>query len=128
MAATDNIAGHEGTVTIGAAEIYITNFSITVEGDPLNVTDSSCTTWEESIPSGFKRWSGSLEGFVKDGTATNTIGAAAAEGVFTAETGVTWTGNLILTNKTISLQVSGGDAVKVAYNFIGTGALTEANS
>ena len=128
MAATDKISGHEGTFTYDSTEMYITTFSLSVAGSTKDVTDSSCSTWKEKIPSGFKEWSGTVEGFVIDGTATETVGAAAATGIFLAETGVTWTGSCIITSKDISLTVDGGDAVKISLSVEGTGALTESNT
>lgn len=130
MAATDKITGKDGTVTYNSTQIAITDFSVTVEGDVQDVTDSSSASagWEENIPNGFRRWSGSFSGFVLDGTATPTIAGAAASLVLLAETGVTWTGNAILNSKTIDSKVKGTDAVKMTVNFTGTGALTEANS
>ena len=128
MAATDKISGHEGTFTYDSTEMYITTFSLSVAGSTKDVTDSSCTTWKEKIASGFKEWSGTVEGFVLDGTATDTVGAAAASGIFLAETGAQWAGSCIITGKDINLSVDGGDAVKISLTVEGTGALTETNA
>ena len=127
MAATDNVSGHEGTFAIGGS-IYITSWSFTEETETKDVTDSSSGTDSDFIPEGHLTRSGTFEGFVKDGTDTPTIGGAAAEMTLTAETGLTWVGNAILTSKTITLTVKGGEAVKMTGTFQGTGSWDETNA
>jgi hypothetical protein len=92
------------------------------------VTDSSSSSWREKIPNGFSEWKGSAEGFLSTGTAAPVTGAAAAECVFTAETGTTWTGNAIITRVSNALQVGGDTAVTCSIDLEGTGSLTAANA
>lgn len=128
MAATDNISGHEGTFTYNSVVIAVTAWTFDETTEVLNVTDSSSGANSEFIPEGHNTRSGTWEGFVKDGTATPTIGGAAAAAILLAETGVSWTGSVILTGKTVSLQVVGGDAVKMSGTFQITGTWTETNA
>lgn len=128
MAATDKVSGVDGALTIGGTTFVLTEFSLEVSGGIIDVTDSSCTDWREKIPSGFKDWRGTAKGFLLDGTATPTVGAAAASCVFTAESGLTYTGDGIVTTKAINLDVPGENAVTVDITIEGAGSLTEANS
>lgn len=122
------IAGDAGEVTLGGT-IKITAWECTVEGEVIDVTDSGDTTWKEFIPSGWTSWSGSFEGYVETGDAGGlTVGAAAAELILTAKSGVTWTGNAIVTSSLTNLVVVEAEAVKVAYTFQGTGILTPVNA
>jgi len=128
MASTITISGASGTLTAQGGAVPITAWTITQKGDTREVTDSNSGAVSEFIPEGHTQWEGTAEAWVQDGTATLTVGAAAAAGTFLAVTGTQWAGNMILTNKNIGLQIKGTDAVKVSYTFQGTGALTETNS
>jgi hypothetical protein len=128
MASTVTISGAVGTVTAGGGAVPVTGWTITQKCDTREVTDSNSSTVSEFIAEGHTEWEGTFEGWVQDGTATLTIGGAAAAGTFLAVTGTQWAGNIIITSKNIVLQVKGSDAVKVSYAFKGTGALTETNA
>jgi len=74
------------------------------------------------IPSGIKEWSGSY-GAVLDGTTKLVApGAAAATATFTATTGRTYGGSIIVTTVDIG-EVEVGKAIPVAVTFQGSGAL-----
>lgn len=122
------ISGVDGACTLGGT-ILITAWTVVIDGEVLDVTDSGDATWKTFLPGGFTSWSGSFEGFVATGDAGGkTVGGAAAELVLTAASGVTWTGDAILTQQATNLTVVGGEAVKVAYTFQGTGTLTPVNA
>jgi predicted secreted protein len=130
MASTSYINGATGALTHGGT-IAITGWTINITTDTIDVTDDSVADgWRQTLPGGFKGWTGTCTGYVLDGTATKAVGAddASAAAVFTAETGVTWTGNALITGKTITLTIDGGDAVGFELTFVGDGILTEANA
>jgi len=131
MPSTVTFSGAGGNVSVeGVAVASITAWTLTVKCDTREVTDSNSSTNSEFIPEGHTQWEGTFEGWVADGTVTNTIGAAtsATTLVLTMASGHTFTGDAVLTAKTMSLQVKGTDAVKVAYSFQCHGTLTEANA
>ena len=129
MAATDKVSGVDGALTFaGGTTFVLTSFSIDVSSGVIDVTDSSSTTARHKITNGYYEWEGTAEGFLLDGTATPVVGGVAAECVFTAETGITWTGDALVSAKTISLTQSDESAATVSFTMTGTGALTEANS
>jgi len=128
MAATDKVSGSTGALSLAAAAIAVTDYSIAKTANPYIVTDSTSGGYVEAIPSGVVGWTASFSGFVLDGTVTPVEGAAAAEWIFTLETGLTFTGNGFMTAKTIDVNIQGeGDATKFAIDIQGTGVLTEAN-
>lgn len=104
----------------------ITDWSGTIEGEIQDVTDSTSASagWEESIPNGWSRASGSISGFVLDGHNRPAMQTTMTLQLNYDSTDF-WSGSVILTNQTIDLKVKGTDAVKVAYNFIGTGEFAE---
>lgn len=130
MPSSTRINGASGAVSYNSTEIYITEWEASVNTTTKDTTDSEDTTWKTKLPNGFKEWSGSFSGWVIDGTDTPVVtgDSAAAELVLTAETGVTFTGNAILTSKKINLQINQGDPVRYTMTFEGDGALTEANA
>lgn len=130
MPSSTRINGASGAVSYNSTEIYITEWEAAVNTTTKDTTDSEDTTWKTKLANGFKEWSGSFSGWVIDGTDTPVVtgDSAAAELVLTAETGVTFTGNAILTGKTINLQINEGDPVRYTMTFEGDGSLTEANA
>lgn len=106
---------------------YITNWTATIETDLKNITDSSCSGWEESIPSEFTRASGGIDGFMKNGS--NIISKGESISVKLEYNSVDhWDGNAIVTSDVKTLAVSGGDALKYSLQFTGTGTWSETNS
>jgi len=123
------ISGEDGALTIsGGTTFVLTKFDVEQTTGIQDVTDSSSSAWREKIPNGFKDWKGSAEGFVISGTADPVPGAAAAACVFTAKSGVTWTGNGIITRVGNGLQVAGDSAVTVSIDIEGAGSLTAATA
>ena len=129
MAATDKISGEDGALTVaGGTTFLLTAWTVTETGGVQEVTDSGSSAVIERIPNGYLDWSFTAEGFLVDGTATPTIGAAAAECVFTAMSGTTYTGNAIITSKVISLAVASEEATTVAITGVGAAGLSESNT
>jgi hypothetical protein len=122
------MSGEDGTVTVNAVEIHIIAWGITINGEVIDVTDSSASAYKVFIPSGWKSWNGTFEGFVESGVAGAAIGATAAEAIFLAKTGVTWTGDVILTVQNVNLDVVGPEAIKTDYTFQGTDSLVAATA
>jgi predicted secreted protein len=130
MASTSYINGASGALSHGGTTIAITGWTINVTTDTVDCTDDSVADgWRCTLPGGFKAWTGTATGFVIDGTVAQAVDAddAAASAIFSAEADITWTGNCYLTGQTVNLTIDGGDAVGIEYNFVGDGALTEAN-
>ena len=121
------ISGSEGALTFDSGAVKITSFSITIDAPIFDSTDSSSSGWREKTATGWKNWTGTFEGFLEGSVAAETLGGTAAEAVFTAATGITFTGNIILTQKVVTVPIAEGTGTTIAYNFEGTGALTEAN-
>ncbi len=119
-------SGTGGKVSYGGVNWDIEKWSVTKKGVVANVTDSGSSTWEDFIASGFQSWTFTFEGFLKSGVAKPTFHTSVAL-VFTVATGVTLTGNGIITDEGTTLEVNGTNAVKVSFSGQGTGALTEAN-
>jgi hypothetical protein len=128
MSTANKISGSTGTVTVGGSPVAVTKWSFKEESDTVETTDSTSGTDAEFISEGHKKRSGSFEGFLIKGTATPTVGGAAAAMVLTAFSGVTYSGNGIITSKDVNVQISKGNGVPITCNFIGTGSWTEANA
>lgn len=119
------ISGEDGACTFNSTTVNITGWTVEVSSEVIDVTDSASSNGnKEFIPSGWKEWHGTFEGFVETGDTGLTVGAAAATLVLTATSGTTWQGSAIITRKGVALDVVGAEAVKVSYDFQGTGALT----
>ena len=102
--------------------IEVTSWSLNEEQLVINTTDSDSGDWEEITPKGKGQFSGTMEGFLYSGTRKPTRGT---ELTAVLETNGTddFTGNIVLTSDVTELTIPGEDAVKVTFNFIGTGAL-----
>ena len=121
------ISGQAGTATYDTTEQYITGWTVDVAGEVIDVTDSSNTTWNAFIGSGFKSWSGSFEGFQETATADFAIGSAAT---LTLELDGTrnYAGSAIITGISTVVDVPGAEAVKKSFTFQGTSTLTLTNA
>lgn len=129
MAATDKISGEDGTLTVAGGDTFLlTEWALNETGAVQDVTDSGSAGVIERIPNGYLDWGFTAKGFLVDGTATPTVGAAAAECVLTAKSGTTYTGNAIITSKAIALAVNTEESTTVDIIGIGAGALLEANA
>ena len=127
MASSTKISGSGGSCSL----LDVTDWEITIQGEATDVTDSNPSNagWREMLATGYKGWSGSMSGWYLDGTPTDNVATGAAvAATFTAETGATFAGNIIITSANIVLTIAGGDAVKVSYTFVGDGICTETNA
>jgi hypothetical protein len=123
------ISGEDGAVTIsGGTTVNLTKFTVEQTSGIQDVTDSSSSGWREKIPNGFKDWKATVEGWVISGTADPVPGGAAAACVFTAKSGVTWSGSAIIARVGNALEVAGTNAVSFTVDLEGTGALTPATA
>ena len=114
--------GNTGSVTIGSALAGIKSWSLDVSADTVETTsfDDAGVRAYLGTTTGF---SGSFEGF-KTGVPVVIDGAVAAFTLAETSTGTqVWTGNLILTG--LHAASSHDGLVTYAYDFRGTGALTE---
>lgn len=123
------ISGEAGTAALsGGATTYITGWSLDETSEPINVTDSSNATWDEFIPSGFKTWSGSFDGFQETNTADLTVGDSAAELTLELDGTRKYVGDAIITGISTVVDVPGAEAIKKSYTFQGTGELNLTNA
>jgi len=127
MASTDKVSGSTGAISLAATPIAMTMWEFTESSEAKVVTDSTSSGKTDRIPGGIVGFVGRFEGWVLDGTVTPVVGGAAAEFIMTAESGLTFTGEGIITSKNVLSQTEGGDAVKFSCDFEGDGALVEAN-
>jgi hypothetical protein len=124
------INGSTGTAALsGGATTYITAWSIDITGDVIKTSDSSVSTpfWDTYISAGFKGWSGTFEGFQETNTADLVVGAAAASLVLELDASRNYTGDVIITGCSTTLDVPGAEAAKKSYTFVGTGAVALTN-
>lgn len=119
------ISGKDGALSVsGGTTVDITAWTVNEKGEVANVTDSNSSTWSEFIPTSFLSWDGSFEGWLKS-SMTFPVMNAVAEAIFTLGTGMTYTGNAIITGLTTVLSVTGTDAIKISGTLQGTGTLTK---
>jgi len=122
------ISGAAGTATFSSTEIYITSWTIDIAGETIDVTDSSNTTWQSHIASGFKGWTGTFEGFQETGAADPAIGGSAASLVLELYGTRNYTGNAIITGVSTVVDVPGAEAAKKSFTFQGDATLTLTNA
>ena len=119
------ISGKAGEVRVGGATVAgIRDWTVTYEGETIEVTDFGDSGWRNHIL-GLTGWRGTFNGF-KDG-APQTVGAEAALILKeSTTTGQQWTGQAIITGLNETVAVDG--AVEVGYEFQGSGTLTPATA
>lgn len=121
--AGDLITGKNGAVSIGGTPIDITAWSIVKTTTPLNGSDSGSGDWEEFAVGKRADWKGTFEGFMKAGEAAPSFNTEVAF-IGTADTGITYNGDIIITEQSTPVDVNNSENVKVSFSFQGTGALT----
>lgn len=127
MAVGDPVSGLNGKAYYGATptEIEITRWTFNRTTGTIDVTDSGNSTagYRSKIPNGFVEGDGTIEGFVKLGTALPTFGTEVA--LKLASTAARyWSGNGIITGMEESLEVAGGNAASISFTFETTGTWT----
>lgn len=118
----DLITGKLGAVSVGGTAIDITAWSIQKSATPLNGSDSSSGDWEEFAVGKRVDWKGTFEGFMKAGEDAPAFNTEAAF-VGTADTGIFYNGQIIITEQSTPVDVNNSENVKVAFSFQGTGVL-----
>lgn len=125
MPAANKVTGKDGSVSVVGKTIYhVLEFDIEINDPDTDVTDfeAGATGWEEHEALGVKNWRGSFKAYADSGTAPVSPGGAAAAGTFTAATGRTYSGNIVLNQ--LKSSVKAKEKVLVEYTFSGTGACT----
>ena len=135
MADGDVLNGLDGSFYYGdaafatATELPVTNVNVTQRGSVISTPDSeSSAGWADKVPGKFKEWSGSCEGYVKEGQ-TELVVNAEIEVHFAASDESAnecyWSGAAVVTEIGIAIPIPGDEAVKRTISFEGTGALTK---
>jgi hypothetical protein len=131
MSVGNKISGKDGSVKhgSGATAIKITKWDVTKTADVQDNTDSgdAATGYKANLPSGWKGWNGSFEGFLLGGVAQPEFGSIIPLELI-ADGNIKYTGNAIINSEATSLGVVSNESVKVAYQFQGTGALTKTDT
>jgi len=122
------ITGKNASVSIGGT-VKITDFEITKKLGATVVSDSGDASAGAAvkIAQTFYDWSGKLSGFYLKGTPTLTLGSHTGC-TFTADTSITFGGDIIVTEVSLKEEVAGTNAAKFDATFEGTGVLTETNA
>src|SRR4030042_4413997 len=117
------ITGKDGKAYYGAGptEIKITSWNIKRILGLKETSDSGSVSGKDFIPDGLYEFVGGFEGFIEGGTAPPTFGTE-MNLKLSLNASVYWQGQGIITEEVETLQVSGGDAVKLSAPFKGTGA------
>jgi predicted secreted protein len=119
------VNGFGGSVTLGSATYDVTDWSLTVNAEAVDTTNTGDAGWESNIL-GAKSWEGSAKSFWD--SAADPAGTAFAAGVratitlLVAATGKSYSGSCQLVADNIENPVKG--AVAFGFNFKGTGPLT----
>ena len=117
------ITGKDGSVSVGATNVtQITSWSISIEADTLEYTNFGSGGWKENMGS-LKSWSGSIEGFAGGNDSLLSVGSEVQLVLFEGTNGTTYTGDAIVTSK--SVDASTAELVTVSFDFTGSGALAE---
>lgn len=103
----------------------ITQWSVDVNSEIADVTDSESGEWKENIVTGHKSWSGSYSGFLPNNSSDLPINQELAVELV-VDSNNSFAGNAIFTNAKVDTKVPGADAVAVSGSFTGNGALTKA--
>lgn len=128
MAAGTKATGKDGSVSVNGKTIYhVFEFDLEIADPILDETDfvAGAAGWEAKGASGVKNWKGSFKAYADSDNVAVLPGGAAAAGVFTATTGRTYSGNVILSSMKLG-PVKVKEKILVEYAFEGTGACTPA--
>lgn len=125
------LAGKSGYITYGGSRIAdMRNIEITVDKNTEDVTTFDSQGWREFLAT-LREWNVSFDGLFNGKDAAQKAilldilgddNDTGVEIVVTLASGITLTGDVIVTNSTIPVAVEG--AIEVSYDAQGTGALT----
>jgi hypothetical protein len=131
MATGNKISGKDGKVKhgSGATLIKITKWDLTKTADIQDNTDSgdAAAGYKANMPSGWKGWSGSFEGYLLGGVDQPEFGAIIPLELIAGDN-IKYSGNAIIASEATNLAVVGNESAKVAYQFTGTGALNKTDT
>ena len=102
----------------------ITNWSMDINTDPINTTDSEVSTWNVFIGSGFKGGSGTFEAFFETATTDIVLGTSTAL-ILRMDASNYYTCTAFITANTSTVDVPGAEAVKKSYSFTTTSTITQ---
>ena len=137
MALSGKITGKNGTLKTGnatfgsATEKKIKDWSFSIDGGVIDVTDSSTTDARAFVPGKRSTTSGSFSAYHEYGETELSVNTAYDAHFVEEDTSgdeVYWSGSVILTSKGLSVPVEGESAVEVSYNFTVNGALTKTDN
>ena len=121
------ITGQSGTISFASTSVKISKWALKKSASPINTTDNSSAGFEEFVPAKVVAWTGSFTAFMRKTVTPPAFNSVVAfSGV--AESGTTYSGNVIITEEGFDVDTVGGNAVSVNRNFQGTGVLTETHS
>jgi hypothetical protein len=127
----ETITGQNGKVTYGATPtaVDLVDFAIKKSAEPVDTTDNGTVSagYKTYKPAKKVAWSGTINAMLHAGVAEPPFNEIIAF-TGTADTGITYTGNIIITGVDTTVNTTDNNATKIAYTFQGTGALAEANS
>ena len=122
--------GETGIVAIGSygdLDANLTAWSVTESQETVDSTSFAPTGgWREKLPS-LSTWSGTFEGYFDDTTPNQLVnaGAVVAATFSSAVTGISYAGDIVITEISSSASVDG--MATVSASFDGTAALVKAN-
>jgi len=119
MAEISGLAGAVGAM--GCGTLTFRSWTISYTQATVDTTTFSETGNTRTRAPGILEWSGSAEAIL-DGAASCALPTTEQAGVFTAASGRTWTGQVVITGLTPNVVVDG--EATCAVTFDGTGALT----
>jgi hypothetical protein len=102
----------------------ITGWTLDTGAEVIKTTDSSSTTWDDFIASGFKGSTGSFEGFFETGTNDITVGSSASL-ILREDSSNYYTFSALITGNSSTLDVPGSEATLKTYTFQVTGTNTQ---
>ena len=131
--ANANLTGKTATFTFASSEIDITNFTVSITGGVLEVTDSadSASTYNRNVPEKFANWSatGTYKLKAADGTPTiHAEGSFVGSGAAAATAVRTYTGEAAITGIEADFPIINGSVATGTITVTGTGELTIVNT
>ncbi|GAF78985.1 unnamed protein product [marine sediment metagenome] len=94
--------------------ISITGWSLDINAETIDTTDSSNTTWQSHIATDFVGGSGTFEGFYESGV-TDLSGSYPI--ILRQNGAIYYTGTALITGNSTTIDVPGAEAVKKTYTF-----------
>lgn len=119
------ISGKQGKVSFLGQTLKITKWTLEINCDIINVTDSGCSGWKAFIPNGRNTWKGTFECLVETGNTGLSVSTFFAATIsLESASNHMWNGNAYIIRKNASLEVAGSEPTRVQYEFQGTGLLS----